>query len=153
MPKIQTDGALRLARIPAKWNHFAEWNRAKSISWSKSLSPKSSTLAGFALTEGIAFLLASALAMTATGWLILAAGTACLADGPHLTLAAPLVMALVGVVMAGPALELRDPVRRRLGIVFGAQLSVLFAPTSLLALQPRRPQRPARIPAKWIGSL
>jgi len=43
------DQLTALARIPAKWNHFAEKDSRQIICWSKSLSPKSSTLAGFAL--------------------------------------------------------------------------------------------------------
>ncbi len=54
MGDMEAPDFFQLARFPAKWNHFADKETRQSIGWSKSLSPKSSTLAGFALVAAVA---------------------------------------------------------------------------------------------------
>ena len=89
--------------------------------------------------EGIVFLVLFALTIPAANWLIGNAGTKCIPDGPCLIPVAPGMMAPSGVTMIGFALVLRDLVQRRLGIgvvsgaiLFGAALSAVFAPPSLV---------------------
>src|SRR5262245_32966753 len=89
--------------------------------------------------EGIAFLALFALTIPAANWLIGNAGTKCVPNGPCLIPVAPGLMAPSGVTMIGFALVLRDLVQRRLGvgvvsgaILFGAALSAVFAPPSLV---------------------
>ena len=89
--------------------------------------------------EGIVFLALFALTIPAANWLIGHAGTTCVPDGPCLIPVAPGLMAPSGVTMIGFALVLRDLVQRRLGvavvsgaILFGAALSAVFAPPSLV---------------------
>jgi uncharacterized PurR-regulated membrane protein YhhQ (DUF165 family) len=89
--------------------------------------------------EGIAFLILFALTIPAANWLIGNAGTKCVPNGPCLIPVAPGLMAPSGVTMIGIALVLRDLVQRRLGlgvvsgaILFGAALSAVFAPPSLV---------------------
>jgi queuosine precursor transporter len=89
--------------------------------------------------EGIAFLILFALTIPAANWLIGNAGTKCVPNGPCLIPVAPGLMAPSGVTLIGVALVLRDLVQRRLGvgvvsgaILFGAALSAVFAPPSLV---------------------
>jgi uncharacterized PurR-regulated membrane protein YhhQ (DUF165 family) len=89
--------------------------------------------------EGIVFLILFALTIPAANWLIGNAGTKCIPNGPCLIPVAPGLMAPSGVTMIGFALVLRDLVQRRLGvgvvsgaIMFGAALSAVFAPPSLV---------------------
>ena len=89
--------------------------------------------------EGIVFLALFALTIPAANWLIGNAGTTCVPNGPCLIPVAPGLMAPSGVTMIGFALVLRDLVQRRLGIgvvsgaiLFGAALSAVFAPPSLV---------------------
>jgi uncharacterized PurR-regulated membrane protein YhhQ (DUF165 family) len=89
--------------------------------------------------EGIVFLVLFALTIPAANWLIGNAGTTCIPNGPCLIPVAPGMMAPSGVTMIGVALVLRDLVQRRLGvgvvsgaILFGAALSAVFAPPSLV---------------------
>jgi len=89
--------------------------------------------------EGIVCLILFTLTIPAANWLIGNAGTVCVPNGPCLIPVAPGLMAPSGVTMIGIALVLRDLVQRRLGvgvaagaIVFGAALSALVAPPSLV---------------------
>jgi queuosine precursor transporter len=89
--------------------------------------------------EGTLFLILFALTIPAANWLIGNAGTKCIPNGPCLIPVAPGLMAPSGVTMIGIALVLRDLVQRRLGvgvvsgaILFGAALSAVFAPPSLV---------------------
>jgi uncharacterized PurR-regulated membrane protein YhhQ (DUF165 family) len=91
------------------------------------------------VAEGIVFLVLFALTIPAANWLIGNAGTKCVPNGPCLIPVAPGLLAPSGVTMIGVALVLRDLVQRRLGvgivsgaILFGAALSALFAPPSLV---------------------
>jgi uncharacterized PurR-regulated membrane protein YhhQ (DUF165 family) len=72
-------------------------------------------------------------------WMIGSVGTMCVPNGPCLIPVAPGVMAPSGVMMIGVALILRDIVQRLMGgawalaaILFGACLSLLVAPPSLV---------------------
>jgi queuosine precursor transporter len=90
--------------------------------------------------EGVIFLVLFALTIPVANWLIGHVGTACSAPhGPCVVPVAPGVMAPSGVMMVGVALVLRDLVQRRLGtglsalaILFGAGISALVAPPSLI---------------------
>ena len=89
--------------------------------------------------EGLVWLAAFTACIPAANWLIGNLGTHCARDGPCLIPVAPGITAPSGVLMIGLALVLRDLVQRRLGkywaigaIVFGAALSGVFAPASLV---------------------
>jgi hypothetical protein len=90
--------------------------------------------------EGVIFLVLFALTIPLANWLIGHVGTTCAAPpGPCLVPVAPGLTAPSGVMMVGVALVLRDLVQRRLGVVmsalailFGAALSALVAPQSLV---------------------
>src|SRR5262245_63445855 len=94
--------------------------------------------------EGALFLAAFGLTIPLANWMILHAGTVCPPNGPCLIPVLPKIgsfslMAPSGVLMIGIALVLRDLVQRRLGVVysaaavvFGAVLSAIFAPPSLV---------------------
>jgi uncharacterized PurR-regulated membrane protein YhhQ (DUF165 family) len=94
--------------------------------------------------EGVVFLAAFGLTIPLANWMILHVGTLCLPNNPCLIPVLPKIggfslMAPSGVLMIGIALVLRDLVQRRLGVaysaaavVFGAVLSSIFAPPSLV---------------------
>jgi len=88
----------------------------------------------------VIFLVLFALTIPVANWLIGHFGTSCFTPhGPCVVPVAPGIMAPSGVMMVGIALVLRDLVQRRLGaglsalaILFGAGLSALIAPPSLI---------------------
>src|SRR5690349_11783194 len=89
--------------------------------------------------EGTAVLVGFTACIPAANWLVGHVGTTCVPDGPCLIPVAPGVAAPSGVLVVGLALVLRDLVQRRLGrywalvaIAFGAVLSAIFAPPSLI---------------------
>jgi len=89
--------------------------------------------------EGFAFLAAYIACIPVANWMIGNVGTVCAPHGPCLVPVAPGLMAPSGVLLVGLALVLRDPVQRRLGIVYGlgaivagAAISGLLAPFSLV---------------------
>lgn len=89
--------------------------------------------------EGMIFLILFCLTVPAANWMILNVGTVCKPGAPCLIPVAPGLLAPSGVLMIGASFVLRDLVQRRLGLVasvvavlFGAVLSGLFAPLSLV---------------------
>ena len=89
--------------------------------------------------QGYIYLAAFALCIPAANWLIGNVGTECIPQGPCIIPVAPGLTAPSGVLMIGLALVLRDLVQRSLGvkwaagaILFGAGLSALFAPPTLV---------------------
>ena len=89
--------------------------------------------------EGLLFLALFTACIPAANWLIQHAGTSCVPGGPCLIPVAPGIMAPTGVLVVGLAFVFRDLVQRRLGlrwsagaVVFGAALSALLAPPSLV---------------------
>lgn len=95
-------------------------------------------------TEGLIFLALFTACIPAANWLIQHVGTKCIPDGPCLIPVLPdlgsgSLMAPSAVLVVGLAFVLRDLVQRRLGVgyaalavVFGAGLSSLLAPPSLV---------------------
>lgn len=89
--------------------------------------------------EGFAYLAGFILSIPIANWMIGNVGASCGANGPCVIPVLPGVMAPSSVMLVGLAFVLRDLVQRRLGmqwaiaaILFGAALSALVAPASLV---------------------